>query len=305
MKGVYMGAIILTAMVSLFIGCGTGDRAAAPDNALTETGSSIVLAEATADNVNSQAAGLDPRYIDSLPDGTMIRVYDATLINDTITVDFDYQVPGKAAVRRTVKIEENLGTIMTYMPTGQPLTGYTIVFQPDGRFSCALLAGNAMLGIETTPSGDGPVELNIVRGGESENESFADITEYDTAADLYNRVHILGYDKNLLTPHEQDILERFETVEMLVGAFDSIGVADDIAAAQHLGTDKKFRKWVGAHTDDDAASPTTGFKDLLKAACTIVKIVKKICDFVGGGAEVCRWVTLFSEICDLIAPFIK
>jgi hypothetical protein len=161
MKGVYMGTIILTAMVSLFIGCGTSDRAASPGNALVAAGGSTILAETATGDLTSQSAGPGPRYIDSLPDGTMIRVYNAALINDTITVDFDYQVPGRAATRRTVKIEENLGSIMTYTPTGQPLTGYTVILQADGRFSCALLAGNAMLGVETTPSGDGPVELNV------------------------------------------------------------------------------------------------------------------------------------------------
>lgn len=303
MKGVYMGAIIFTAMVSLFIGCGTGDHAAAPDNAFDENGS-IVLAEVTADDVNSQSTGPGPRYIDSLPDGTMIKVYDAVLLNDTITVDFDYQVPGKAAVRRTVKVEENLGSIMVYTTSGQPLTGYTVTRQENGRFASALLTGDVMIGIETTWSGDGPIELNIIRGGESEDISFADITEYQTAADLYNRVHVLGYDKNLLTPQERDILERIEKVELLIGAFDGIGAADDIGVAQHLGTDKKFRKWVGAHTDEDAAAPASEIKDILKAACTIVRILEKICDIIGN-PPICRWVEVLKEICDLIASLIK
>ncbi len=236
--------------------------------------------------------GGTPDFIDTLLNNSVVSIYGVDTTGDAVIVAFSYTVDEGPAIERIVQIEHSLKHLILYDIAGTPLSGYSITAN-DSKIDLTVFSGGNFIAMSHSDSPGTEVIAEVLYDGQLSQAVFADDNEFDSAMALYDAVYTGGYDRNLLSPNEQAIIEKAEVIALWTEL--STEQETDIETAVQLSLDSDFQGFIDAGYSPD--EPVNKLPDWLKAICKMIRIVKKICDIIFG-AVVCEYVEVLVLLCD-------
>ncbi|MCP4567033.1 MAG: hypothetical protein GY841_05570 [FCB group bacterium] len=294
-----MFSLIVAMVISLTTGCGTtGEPASGPDLTRNQQVLAANIENDTDNSESSSGRNTDkPVLVTTTSDSTVITVNEAEIDDDQFIIDYQYQAPGSAKVRRVLKIDQTMAGIVLEDERGRALWGYRITSTDDEWSDFSLMLGENRIFVSRNPETDTDLELKMTYQGATSEVSFATMDDFITAVDLYQTVHSEGYVAMKMAPHEEKLVAKIEEFNIWVPAEQESTLRSDMAIAQHLMADSTLS--LSMDRDSNGEPQFVDLKWYLSAFCKIVWVAERICGLLGE-PDVCVYVEVAKEICDYL-----
>ncbi len=243
----------------------------------------------------------NPLLVDTLSNNTIVIVNQASTMGDIVTAYFTYIPENESPRERIIKLHKSLYSLALYDNSGILLCGYDATQSDSNNVNLSVFSENFKLGISTPIEGNGNLKFEVICDGVHAYTEFANEAVFDSAISIYENVYDNGYNRELLSPEQLELLTKLENFNVCSGIFDEIDESE-VDISKVLAGSKQFKEAIGI--SDSGNSVISEMPKWLKKICTIVNYAKKICSIIGN-TVICEYVEILSIICDMLAEIFE
>lgn len=294
MKRIITFLAVFVLATYLFWGCDSVFEPTQVDNTAIQQKAHIVEFIGNLDEgVLEKVAGAgSPTYTDTLSNSTIVEIYGSDITDEAITVAFDYAVINGTPISRILRISQSLEYMVLYDISGEPSSGYVFSGDLSDAYETIIFSGENSISVTHNEPYDPTVTIQVHYNGQLSQAVFTDDAEFDSAMALYDAVYNQGYDPELLTPAELELLERAESVSIWTEVDPQ--QQTDIETATGLALDSDFQDFSDAGYSPE--QPVNKMPEWLNKICKAIRVLKKICTVVNLGI-VCEVIEVLVIAC--------